>query len=326
MKVEKWYKVALLPVFVLLMAIAPISSYAQVEDEEEETEETDGDFDDEADSTFEDYLSTIGYYFDSTLIPAKHLYPVWDTKRIHVYEQDISLIDTTMVVLSDGADCFFHPPCFGYITSSFGWRQMRRRRGRMHYGTDVKLYTGDPVYTVFDGVVRIAQYSQSYGYVVVVRHYNGLETIYAHFSKLLTKPGMMVRAGDPIGLGGNTGRSYGSHLHFEIRFKGMAFDATKIIDFEKGALFNDTIYIDKNYFDYMKTRKKSTSYSKSKKGKGSGKGKQATSKGGKYYTVRRGDTLSQIAVKHGTTITKLCQLNGLKRNAIIRPGQRIRVK
>lgn len=301
----------------------PKPKQEEIDEHEHESDEEDEVGDEvEPDSTFEDYLSTIGYYFDTTLIPAHNLYPVWDTKRIHAYEQDINQInDTTMIVLQDGNDCYFHPPCFGYVTSSFGYRKMRRRRGRMHFGTDVKLYTGDPVYSAFDGIVRIAQYSSSYGYVVVVRHYNGLETIYAHFSKLLTKPGMTVRAGDPIGLGGNTGRSYGSHLHFEVRFKGMPFDATKIIDFDKGQLVNDTINIDKNYFDHLKNTKYSQGRSKGKKGK-----KATSSKGAKYYTVRRGDTLSSIAVKSGTTITRLCQLNGLKRNSIIRAGQRLRLK
>jgi murein DD-endopeptidase MepM/ murein hydrolase activator NlpD len=304
---------------ILVLATATYTPL-QAQVDEEETEEEDDDFE-SADSTFEDYLNTIGYYFDSTLIPAQNVYPIWDTKRIHVYDQDINQIDSTMIVLEDKNGCYFHPPCFGYITSSYGYRQLRRRRkGRMHYGTDVKLYTGDPVYSVFEGVVRIAQYSSSYGYVVVVRHYNGLETIYAHFSKLLTKPGMVVRAGDPIGLGGNTGRSYGSHLHFEVRFKGLAFDATKIIDFENGKLYNDTIYIDKSFFPHLVPGKKATT--KSKKG-----GKTTTTSGGaKYYTVRSGDTLGGIATKNGTTITKLCQLNGLKRNAIIRPGQRLRIK
>lgn len=331
MRIENWLK-ALVCLW-MVFTIPQIPLRAQIDEEEEETgdaEEHDGELDDEPDSTFEEYLSTIGYYFDTTLIPASNLYPVWDTKRIHVYDQDISQIsDTTMVVLQDGGDCFFHPPCFGYVTSSFGYRQMRRRRkGRMHYGTDVKLYTGDPVYSTFDGVVRIAQYSSSYGYVVVVRHYNGLETIYAHFSKLLTKPGMVVRAGDPIGLGGNTGRSYGSHLHFEIRFKGIAFDATRIIDFETGKLNSDTIYIDKSFFPHLsKTKSSKSKKSKDKKDKKKKKGDKSTEKGGaKYYTVRSGDTLSSIAVKHGTTITKICQLNGIKKNSILRPGKRLRVK
>lgn len=311
----------------LLLMVMALPASAQV-DEEDEGEEDEEELV-EGDSAFEEYLSAIGYYFDTTMIPAQHLYPVWDTKRIHVYEQDINLInDTTMIVLEDGHDCFFHPPCMGYITSDFGYRKMRRRRkGRMHYGTDVKLYTGDPVYSVFDGIVRIAQYSTSYGYVVVVRHYNGLETIYAHFSKLLTKPGMMVRAGDPIGLGGNTGRSYGSHLHFEVRFKGMAFDATKIIDFENSKLFNDTIYIDKSYFTHLKksppkTRKNKKTTTKS----GTESKNKKTNAKAKYHTVKSGESLSTIAVKYGTTITAICKLNGISRNKMIRAGQKLRVK
>lgn len=329
MKIGIWYK--LFVCALLLTYISTTSLIAQVRvntpqqndstDMEGEEIEEDGEFDEvEPDSTFDDYLKSIGYGFDSTLIPAHNLYNhTWDTKKIHVYEQDLSKIkDTTMIVLQDTGDCYFHPPCFGYITSSFGYRRMRRRRGRMHYGTDVKLYTGDPVYSTFDGIVRIAQYSRTYGYVVVVRHYNGLETIYAHFSKLLTKPGMTVRAGDPIGLGGNTGRSYGSHLHFEVRFKGLPFDATKIIDFETGRLVSDTIYIDQNYLSHLKR----TKYAGGSRYKGS----KGSAKGAKYHRVRSGDTLGGIAIRYGTSITRLCSLNGLRRNSIIRIGQRIRVR
>lgn len=332
MKTETWYKLFLSVLVLAFMANAtdaygqvrvktpPQQDTTDVEDEEEEINDDEFGEEIEPDSTFDDFLTSIGYGFDSTLIPAHNLYDhTWDTKKIHVYDQDLSKIkDTTMIVLQDGNDCYFHPPCFGYITSSFGYRRMRRRRGRMHFGTDVKLYTGDPVYSAFDGIVRIAQYSSSYGYVVVVRHYNGLETIYAHFSKLLTKPGAIIRAGDPIGLGGNTGRSYGSHLHFEVRFKGLPFDATTIIDFENGKLVNDTIYIDKQYLSHLKR----TKYAGGSKYKGS----KGSSKGGKYYKVRRGDTLGAIAIRNGTTITKLCRLNGLRRNSIIRIGQRLRIR
>jgi murein DD-endopeptidase MepM/ murein hydrolase activator NlpD len=322
-----WYKLflcALILVFASDMSAQVKVNTPEQQDstDNEEGIDEDEEFDEiEPDSTFDDYLKSIGYGFDSTLIPAHNLYNhTWDTKKIHVYEQDLSKIkDTTMIVLQDGNDCYFHPPCFGYITSKFGYRRMRRRRrGRMHFGTDVKLYKGDPVYSAFDGIVRIAQYSRSYGYVVVVRHYNGLETIYAHFSKLLTKPGMIIKAGDPIGLGGNTGRSYGSHLHFEVRFKGLPFDATKIIDFETGKLISDTIYIDQNYLSHLK-RTKYAGGSRYKGGKGS-------TKGAKYYKVRRGDTLGGIAVRYGTTITRLCRLNGLRRNSIIRVGQRLRIR
>ncbi len=328
MKIEIWYKFFLSLLVVAFLITAPpiygqvkVNTPPQKDSTDSDEEEIEGDDEIgeeiEPDSTFDDYLKTIGYYFDTTLIPAQNLYPVWDTKRIHVYEQDLSKIkDTTMIVLQDGNDCYFHPPCFGHITSKFGYRKMRRRRGRMHYGTDIKLYKGDPVYTTFDGVVRIAQYSRTYGYVVVVRHYNGLETIYAHFSKLLTKPSMIVRAGDPIGLGGNTGRSYGSHLHFEVRFKGMPFDATKIIDFENGKLISDTIYVNQQYFKHLK---------RTKYAGGKYKGKR-NYKRGKYYKVRSGDTLGAIAIRNRTTITRLCRLNGLRRNSIIRIGQRIRIR
>lgn len=331
MKIGIWYKFFLSALVVTFM-VTTSHTYGQVrvnspEQQDDSTyleEDIDGseEINDEIepDSTFDDYLKSIGYGFDSTLIPAHNLYNnTWNTKKIHVYEQDLSKIkDTTMVVLQDTGDCYFHPPCFGHITSKFGYRRMRRRRGRMHYGTDVKLYKGDPVYSAFDGIVRIAQYSRSYGYVVVVRHYNGLETIYAHFSKLLTKPGVIINAGDPIGLGGNTGRSYGSHLHFEVRFKGLPFDATSIINFETGKLINDTIYIDQKFLSHLKR----TKYA----GGSRYKGRKGSSKGGKYHRVRRGDTLGGIAVRYGTSITRLCRLNGLRRNSIIRIGQRIRIR
>jgi len=272
-------------------------------DDEEETEE--------ADSTFDDYLTSIGF-FDTSMIPKGDNYPIWSTTIIHPNGQDLSRItDTTEVILVNGKDLIFHPPCFGGLTSGFGYRQMRRSRGRMHYGTDIKLYTGDPVYAVFDGVVRIAKYSPSYGYVVVVRHFNGLETVYAHFSKLLAMPGIPIRAGQPIGLGGSTGHSYGSHLHFEMRFKGLAFDATKVIDFEKGKLYHDTIYIDSSYFLHLKHKKHY-----------SGK----SSKNAKYYTIRKGDTLGAIAQRNRVSVSQICRLNGISKNSIIRPGKKLRLR
>lgn len=330
MKIGKWFKL-IFSILILVFTTSAVT-YGQVNvntppqndstELADEEEINDDEFSDEIepDSSFDEYLKSIGYGFDSTLIPAHNMYNhTWNTKKIHVYEQDLSKIkDTTMIVLQDTSDCYFHPPCFGHITSKFGYRRMRRRRGRMHYGTDVKLYKGDPVYSAFDGIVRIAQYSRSYGYVVVVRHYNGLETIYAHFSKLLTKPGTIIKAGDPIGLGGNTGRSYGSHLHFEVRFKGLPFDATSIINFETGKLISDTIYIDQKFLSHLK-RTKYAGGSRYKGGKGS-------TKGAKYHRVRRGDTLGGIAVRYGTTITRLCRLNGIRRNSIIRIGQRIRIR
>lgn len=258
-----------------------------------------------ADNYLEDFLHEVGYYFDTANVPAMESYDKWDMKKIHPYEQKIdSIADSTLLILTDGEDCFFHPPSAGSITSDFGIRRWGRRY-KFHYGTDLKLTTGDPVYSIFDGVVRIAQYSKSYGYVVVVRHYNGLETIYAHFSKLLVVPGMSIRAGEPIGLGGSTGRSTGPHLHFEIRYKGVAFNAEKIIDFSTNTLKSDSVYVDMNLFDHIKEVKRINA--------------------AKYHKVKSGETLGHIARRYGTSVRAIQRLNGM-RGTTIRAGKTIRVR
>ncbi|MBI1223405.1 MAG: peptidoglycan DD-metalloendopeptidase family protein [Bacteroidetes bacterium] len=257
------------------------------------------------DNFLEDFLHEVGYYFDTANVPAMNSYDGWDMKKIHPYEQKLdSITDSTLLILVEGEDCFFHPPTVGNITSGFGVRRWGRRL-KFHYGTDLKLTTGDPVYAVFDGVVRIAQYSKSYGYVVVVRHYNGLETIYAHFSKLLVVPGMSIRAGEPIGLGGSTGRSTGPHLHFEMRYKGVAFNPEKVIDFNTMSLRSDSLYIDKGLYDHIKEVKRINS--------------------AQYYKVRGGDTLGHIARRYGTSVRAIQRLNGMK-STRIRAGQMIRVR
>ena len=136
--------------------------------------------------------------------------------------------DTTEIILADGNTYQFCPPIVGEVTSKFGMRKYR-----YHYGTDIDLNTGDTVHCAFDGMVRIAKHSDSYGYVVVVRHLNGLETLYAHLSKILVDDDQILRAGDVIGLGGNTGRSYGSHLHFEVRYLGAPINPQDIINFNQ---------------------------------------------------------------------------------------------
>jgi len=176
------------------------------------------------------------------------------------------------------------------------------RRGRYHYGIDVKLYTKDSVFNAFDGIVRVSKYSKTYGHVVVVRHFNGLETLYSHLSKRLVTPNQPVRSGEVLGLGGNTGRSYGSHLHFEVRYFGEPINPNDIIDFENFCVKNDTLYLNQQNFEYLIEARKA-----------------------KYYTIRSGDTLSKIARRHGTTIRTLCRLNNMKETTILRIGRRLRV-
>jgi murein DD-endopeptidase MepM/ murein hydrolase activator NlpD len=303
-------------VLFLLIFFGSFPLQAQIEDEEEEDLELSSDSLIEStteteeiqfgeDYFFEGFLSEIGYYFDSTLIPSHEMYGIWDTKIIHPYQSRIdSIADGKLLRLVEGDDCFFHPPTFSQITSDFGLRRLGRKL-KFHYGIDLKLQTGDPVYAMFDGIVRIAKYSSSYGYVVVLRHYNGLETIYAHFSKLLVVPGMAIRAGEPIGLGGNTGRSTGAHLHFEVRYKGVAFNPALIIDWENNTLKSDTFIVEASVFSHMVQVRKVNA--------------------AKYHKVKSGETLGSIAKKYRTTVGVLKALNKMS-SSKIRKGQVIRVR
>jgi murein DD-endopeptidase MepM/ murein hydrolase activator NlpD len=134
-------------------------------------------------------------------------------------------------------------PVQGRVTSNFG-----PRRYRIHKGTDIDLETGDTIICAFDGVVRVAEYSGGYGNVVVVRHFNGLETIYAHLSKMEVRPGTPVEAGSLLGLGGRTGRATGSHLHFEVRYMGLAIDSRLFMDYETGTLRDNELCLGRGDF------------------------------------------------------------------------------
>ncbi|MBT5438423.1 MAG: peptidoglycan DD-metalloendopeptidase family protein, partial [Flavobacteriales bacterium] len=180
------------------------------------------------------------------------------------------------------------------------------------------LETGDTVVCAWDGVVRYAQAnSGGYGNLVIVRHYNGLETYYAHLSKLLTFSGQKVTSGDVLGLGGNTGHSFGSHLHFEVRFYDNTINPEEVIDFKQKKLKDPNLFLHKTLFRPGVTP--SNQWKTDSKGK-----KQYVEK--KYYKVRSGDTLSRIAEKHRTNINRLCSLNGLRKTSILQIGQNIRVR
>ena len=189
------------------------------------------------------------------------------------------------------------------ITSKYG-----PRRRRMHKGIDLKVLVGDTIRAAFAGKVRVRNFERrGYGNYLVLRHPNGLETIYGHLSKSLVEPNQIVRAGDPIALGGNTGRSTGSHLHFETRFLGQAINPADIIDFENGIPHQDT-YV----FHNLKINgRKSNIYTSS-------------SDQMVYHRVKSGDTLGKIARMYGTSVNELCRLNGLKGTSVLRLGQSIR--
>ncbi len=196
------------------------------------------------DSTEESEIPEYIYNLDS--IPAHYLYLSWDTTDIHPYTFNYKTsFDSTLIQLDQTPNYqSFKMPVNGIITSSFGWRFRKP-----HFGTDIDLQTGDPVYAAFDGVVRISVPNRSYGKVVIIRHANELETYYAHLSKLNVTSGQKVKAGTLIGLGGNTGYSTGSHLHFEMRYLGIALDPEDFIDFKTGQLKVQSFKLTKDLID-----------------------------------------------------------------------------
>jgi murein DD-endopeptidase MepM/ murein hydrolase activator NlpD len=208
-------------------------------------------------------------------------------------------------------------PLEDVVTSRYGWR-----KGRMHYGIDINCNVGDTIYAAFSGRIRYSKFNDGgYGNLVVIRHYNGLETYYAHLSKLFVAPNELVVAGQPIGLGGNTGRSYGAHLHFEVRFYDLPINPEFLIDFELGELLDDNVFIHKGLFTPVGQSTPPVASSTT--------GAVTTTRtpsAAKYHKVKRGETLSSIARKHRTTVAKLCKLNKIKASSIIREGQTLRVK
>ena len=241
----------------------------------------------------------------------------WSSDRVNPYEaKKMELPDSMVIDLSN-----YSMPHNGYITSNYGWR-----RRRMHRGIDLKVLTGDTIRSVFDGKVRLTKYERrGYGYYVIIRHNNGLEKIYGHLSKFLVKPDQEVKAGEPIALGGNTGRSTGSHLHFETRYLGMDINPNAIFDFHNKTIRkNELVFSPKLLASNgpSAVHVEGTKY-------GRYGGKSSKSSGGSgvaTYRVRKGDTLSRIAQRNGTTVNAICRLNGIKKTSVLRPGQVLKLK
>lgn len=140
----------------------------------------------------------------------------------------------------------YHMPVPGRITSNYGYRP---KFGRMHKGVDLHLRMNDTVRAAFDGKIRLVNNEpKGYGNYVIIRHPNGLETVYGHLNKHLVKANQTVKAGDPIGLGGSTGRSTGPHLHFETRYMGYAINPCAIFDFPNQTTHTDTYTFSKKTY------------------------------------------------------------------------------
>ena len=222
-------------------------------------------------------------------MPGYNLYQNFDIVTIHYRHQGSAARDT--IDLSG-----YHHPANFRITSNYGYRHRRMHRG---------------------GIVRISKGTANtggYGNLVVIRHDNGLETYYAHLSRRLVNPGQTVKAGDIIGLGGNTGRSYGAHLHFEVRYLGNDINPNRLIDFENFKLKYDTLFVS-GYT--ISTPAPAQTEPQQAKPKPSGNPQ--------YHKVRKGETLGGIAIRYHTTVSKIKKLNHL-RGDFIRDGQRLRVR
>lgn len=247
-----------------------------------------------------DFYNSLTYFYGNSAIPANATYGKWDTRHIYPYSDAITKNDSSiMLTLTDSKNyCDFVSPIKDpVITSNFGWRN-----GRNHHGIDLDLHVWDPVAAAFDGMVRVALYHPGYGRVVVIRHYNGLETLYAHLHRLKVKTGDIVSAGQIIGLGGSSGQSSGSHLHFEVRYKGKPLNPRHIISFKQNKLISDSLQLVKQKWNYI-----------------------ALPVGVEYHTIQRGDFMYKIANRYGLTVNELCDLNACSRNKRLIVGRKLRI-
>jgi murein DD-endopeptidase MepM/ murein hydrolase activator NlpD len=233
-------------------------------------------------------------------IPASDLYASWEVNNLFPEKDMLKFKGDTSVclVLNGGQMGEYHHPFNGPVTSNFGWRDSTQ-----HNGIDIDLNKGDKVAAAFDGMVRIAKNGGGFGNVVIIRHYNGLETVYAHLSRIKVKSGQVVTAGQLIGLGGSTGHSTGSHLHFEVRFKGVPVNPKYLISFQEQKLLCTELIIKKSKW-----------------------GLAAYPKDAHFYTIEKGDTIFEIAKRFGTTTASLKQINGFTNSRVrLKVGQQISV-
>ena len=239
---------------------------------------------------------------DCVWVTLTNYYAIWDSQTINPYKYkieefkeavDIQLFDS----LADQQ--WAAPLANAQVTSNFGFR-----RYRWHSGIDLDLNIGDPIYASFDGIVRINNYAKGgYGRHIVLRHNNGLETLYGHLSKSNVTVGQEVKAGTEIGKGGNTGRSTGPHLHYEVRFQGHAFNPAEIYDFQSNKIKTGIFRLSPDHFKHLTNRRQVV-----------------------YHTVEKGETVSEIAQIYEVSVRTLCRMNRIYSSTRLKIGRRLRVK
>lgn len=248
-------------------------------------------------------------------VKAAEYYVIWDARTINPYglspqefdePVDLKLYDPTINRM------WSTPMETTRATSNFG-----ARWGRWHFGTDLDLDTGDSVRSTYDGMVRIVAYDGSgYGKFVLVRHYNGLETLYGHMSKQLVESGQLVKAGQVLGLGGNTGRSTGSHLHYENRYEGNPFDPRNIFDWDNKQIRSDHFMLTSSVWNHLRGKPAKAEFE-------AGEARVSRSV---LHKVRSGETLSSISGKYGVPIATIAKRNRISVRSTLRLGQKLKIK
>lgn len=244
---------------------------------------------------------------DGSPYPANAYYHYWNNRQSWYYPDSIHAKDSTIVlVLADQNQgrVYSHPLCqktlrryYGTVTSPYGWRD-----GRAHNGIDLELHHYDSILNMFDGKVRVARTLGGFGKVVIVRHYNGLESLYAHMSKIRVHEGDTVKAGQLLGHGGQTGNATGTHLHMEVRFKGLPVNPAHMISFQDKELYSDTLILKKYKSMYV-----------------------AYPYGKEFHIVTKKDSPYRIAKRYGMSLTALCELNGITSKTKLLVGQKIKI-
>lgn len=204
-------------------------------------------------------------------------------------------IHDTVLMLTYGDNSFCMPVPNEHLFRGFMYT---------HKGLDLRLKTGDTVRAAFNGVVRYARYNRGgYGNLIILRHYNGLETYYAHLSRINVTANQVVKAGDPIGFGGSTGRSRGPHLHFEIRYRDVPLDPRRVINLDSASLIATALPIRK--FVFYPSDWDSAAV---------------------YHKIKSGDTLGHLSAKYRTSVKEICAMNKIRSNTTLKIGRVLRVR
>lgn len=239
---------------------------------------------------------------NSIWVTAYEYFAYWDSKKIDIYDFDPKgFLDTVAIRLYNPShgSLWSMPLRDSRLSSEFGLR-----RFRWHHGVDLRLTTGDDVYSAFDGIVRMASYDRyGYGHFILIRHRNGLETLYGHLSKLLVSVGREVRAGDVIGYGGNTGRSTGPHLHFEVRYKGLSINPEDVFDFTSHKLKHSIFTVSSGNFEHILKMNEAI-----------------------VHRVRNGENLSVIARRYGVSVSHITRMNSISTSTILRVGMGLKIR